>query len=70
MVIEAGVVAGYLIAWAIRKARRVGDRLDKEADAAIDSSLDRLHEFVAERLGGHPALADMEEEATPGGREG
>lgn len=69
MVIEAGVVAGYVIAWAVRKARRVGGRLDAEADAAIDTGLDRLHEVVAAKLGEHPVLAEVEEEAASGGGE-
>ena len=63
MVIEAGVVAGYVIAWAIRKAKRVGDRLDNEADGVIDASLERLHEVVAAKLGGHPVMAELVEEA-------
>ena len=64
MVIEAGVVAGYVIAWAVRKARRVGGRLDEEADTVIDASLDRLHEVVETKLGGHPVLAELVEEAS------
>ena len=67
MVIEAGVVAGYVIAWAIRKARRVGNRLDAEADQVIDDGLDRLHEVVAAKLGGHPVLAELVEEADQAG---
>ena len=63
VVIEAGVVTGYVIAWAVRKAKRVGGRLDAEADRVIDASLDRLHEVVAAKLGGHPALAELVEEA-------
>jgi hypothetical protein len=66
MVIEAGMAAGYVIAWAVRKARRVAGRLDAEADEAIDVSLDRLHEVVVTRIGGHPALADLAEEAADG----
>ena len=69
VVIEAGVIAGYVIAWAVRKARRAGGRLDAEADAAIDAGMDRLHEVVAAKLGGYPVLADVEEEATAGGGE-
>ncbi len=61
--IEAGVVAGYLIAWATRKARRVAGRLDTEADEAIDSGLDRLHEAVVAKLGRHPVLAELVAEA-------
>lgn len=67
MVIEAGVLTGYVIAWAVRKARRVGGRLDAESDAAVDAGLDRLHEAVAARLGGHPVLAELVEEAEQAG---
>ena len=63
MVIEAGVVAGYVVAWALRKAQRAGHRLDAEADAVMDASLDRLHEVVESRLGGHPVLVELVEEA-------
>ncbi|HEY6798244.1 MAG TPA: hypothetical protein VI248_26490 [Kineosporiaceae bacterium] len=67
VVIEASVVAGYVIAWALRKARRAGGRLDAEVDAAVDAvvdaGLDKLHEVVAARLGGHPVLEDLDEEA-------
>lgn len=64
MVIEAGLVAGYVIAWAVRKARRAAGRLDAETDAVIDAGLDRLHAVVAEKLGGHPVLEDLIEEAS------
>ncbi|MFI9602753.1 hypothetical protein ACIHCX_23385 [Streptomyces sp. NPDC052043] len=63
MVIEAGVVAGYVIAWAVRKARRATGRLDAEADGIIDAGLDRLHTAVVDKLGAHPALDDLAEEA-------
>lgn len=69
MVIEAGVAAGYVIAWAVRKARRIGGRLDAEADTVIDASLDRLHEVVSAKLAGHPVLAELIEEADGDGRE-
>ncbi|WP_327009705.1 chromosome partitioning protein [Dactylosporangium sp. NBC_01737] len=64
MVIEAGLVAGYVIAWAVRKARRAAGRLDAETDAVIDSSLDRLHAVVVDKLGGHPVLEDLADEAS------
>jgi hypothetical protein len=67
VVIEAGVVAGYVIAWAVRKARRAGGRLDGEVDQVIDSGLDQLHEVVAAKLGGHPVLAELVEEAEAAG---
>jgi hypothetical protein len=63
VVIEAGVAAGYVVAWALRKARRVAGRLDAETDEAIDGGLDRLHEVVVAKLGGHPVLAELVEEA-------
>ncbi len=67
MVIEAGVVAGYVIAWAVRKAKRVGSCLDAEADGVIDVSLDRLHEVVEAKLGRHPVLAELVEETKDAG---
>jgi hypothetical protein len=63
MMIEAGVIAGYVVAWAVRKARRVAGRLDHEADAVVDVGLDRLHALVATRLVGHPVLAKLLDEA-------
>jgi hypothetical protein len=68
MIIEAGVVAGYLAAWATGKARRAASRIDAEADAVIDGSLDRLHEVVEARLGGHPVLAELANEARQAGQ--
>lgn len=67
MVIEAGVVAGYMVAWAARKARRAAGPLDAEVDAAIDVGLDRLHTAVAGKLGTHPVLEDLAEEAAADG---
>jgi hypothetical protein len=63
VVVEVGVVTGYVIAWAVRKARRAGGRLDDEADAVIDVGLDRLHEMVAARLTHHPVMAELVDEA-------
>src|SRR4051812_28404598 len=68
MVIEAGVVAGYVVAWVMRKARPAGGRLDAEVDTVLDAGLDRLHEAVAAKLGTDPGLrAAVEEAAEPGG---
>jgi hypothetical protein len=66
VVIEAGLVAGYVVAWAVRKARRVAGRVDDEVDEVIDAGLDRLHEVVVAKLGEHPVLAELEEEAETG----
>jgi hypothetical protein len=70
VVIEAGVVAGYVIAWAVRKARRVGGRLDAEADQVIDGTLDQLHEVVVAKLGRDPVLAELVKEADGAGDAG
>ncbi|MBR7829303.1 hypothetical protein KDK95_23550 [Actinospica sp. MGRD01-02] len=66
MVIEAGVVAGYVIAWAVRKGRRVAGGVDEEIDEAIDAGLEKLHTAVAAKLSTHPALEDLTEEAADG----
>ena len=63
MVVEAGVVAGYLISWVIRKARLAAGRVDAEVDEAIDTGLHKLHMVVAAKLGADPALNDLAEEA-------
>jgi hypothetical protein len=61
-VVEASVVAGMVIAWAVRKARRAAGRVDETVDAAIDAGADRLHEVVLARLG-VPVREDLEQEA-------
>jgi hypothetical protein len=64
------LAAGYLAAWAVRKARRVAGRVDERVDAVTDAALDRLYEVVAEKLGADPALARLEAESTPDGEPG
>lgn len=61
--IELGLVAGYLIAWAWRKARRVGAGVDREVDQVLDVGLDRLHGLVSAKLGPDPALEKLQAEA-------
>jgi hypothetical protein len=56
-------VVGYLVAWVVRKARRVGERADAEVDLALDAGMDRLHGVVARKLGDDRALAQLESEA-------
>jgi hypothetical protein len=60
------LVVGYLIAWAVRKARRVGQRADAEVDQALDAGMDRLHDLVAGKLVGDPALAALKQESAGG----
>jgi hypothetical protein len=60
------VVAGYLAAYAIQKARRAGKRVDAEVDYVIDGTLDRLHEVVSEKLIDDPAVRKLQREAEEG----
>jgi hypothetical protein len=60
------LVAGYLVAWGVRKLRRVGPRLNEEADAVIDAGLDRLHDAIAAKLGADPALGKLQDEVLQG----
>jgi hypothetical protein len=66
-VIEVGLVTGYLIAWALRKVRRVGKSLDDDVDMVLDSGLDRLHAVVAGKLTGDPALTTLMVETADSG---
>jgi len=61
------LVVVYLIAWATRKARRVGSRLDGEVDYVLDAGLNRLHDAVAGKLGADPVLTDLDQEASTEG---
>ena len=56
------LVVGYLAAWAVRKARRVGRHADAKVDRALDAGLRRLHELVAGQIGADPALLKLETE--------
>ncbi|MFJ9635032.1 hypothetical protein ACIRU8_45805 [Streptomyces sp. NPDC101175] len=57
------LAAGYAIAWAVRKAKRVAGRADAEVDHVLDAGMDRVHEVVAARLGTDPALERVMAEA-------
>ena len=60
------LVAGYLVAWGVRKLRRVGTRLDEETDEVIDAGLDRLHDAITAKLGADSALVKLEDEVSQG----
>jgi hypothetical protein len=53
------IAVGFLVGWAVRKLRRVGQGVDAEVDRALDAGLDRLHDLVSGKLGADPALAKL-----------
>lgn len=58
------LAVGYVFAWAVRKARRAAGAADDVVDQAVDAGVERVHQLVTQRLGGAPALAQVEDEAT------
>jgi hypothetical protein len=60
------LVAGYLVAWGVRKLARAGKRLDKETDEVMDAGLDRLHAAIAAKLGSDTALVKLEADVSQG----
>jgi hypothetical protein len=66
MAIEAGLVVGLVIQWALRKAGRIGKGLDSEVDRVVDEGLKRLDKVVTSKLAGDPALTVLEREAAAG----
>ena len=66
MMVGLELVAGYLVAWGVRKLRRVGTRLDEETDEVIDAGLNRLHDAISAKLGADPALGKLEDEVSQG----
>ena len=71
-VVGLELVAGYLVAWGVMKARRAGRRLDEETDEVMDVGLDRLHDVIMAKLGSDPAVtklaADAAQEIEPSER--
>jgi hypothetical protein len=61
------LVAGYLVAWVVRKARRVAARADAEVDDAVNVGIERLHDLINAKLGGDSALKRLEAEAAERG---
>lgn len=70
VVIGIEIAVGFLIAWVVRKAGRVGRRVDTEVDQVLDAGLDRLHDLVVAKLGGDPALEKLQSEAGESGEVG
>jgi hypothetical protein len=57
------IVVGFLIAWAVRKARRIADRADGLVDTVLDANVDRLARVVVDKLGGDAAVERLQVEA-------
>ncbi|MGW5715332.1 hypothetical protein ACWEVP_04135 [Amycolatopsis sp. NPDC003865] len=57
------VAVGFLIAWAVGKARRVGKQLDGVADQVMDASAVRLRDILVRKLGTDSAVQRLQLEA-------
>lgn len=66
MITGLELVAGFLIAWAARKAQRVGQKADQLVDTAIDASFERLRQVVVDKLAEDPSLKQLEQDAANG----
>ena len=60
------LLLGALAAWAVRKGRRVGDRMDQHVDQALDDGVERLGALLTRKMGSDPALMKLEAEAVEG----
>ena len=61
------VAVGFLIAWAVGKARRAGKQLDGVADQVVDASAVRLRDVLLRKLGGDSAMQRLQLEAAETG---
>jgi hypothetical protein len=58
------LVAGYLVAYVVRKGRRVAKGADAEVDRILDAGLERLDALVGQKLGEDAALLQLQQEAS------
>ena len=61
------VVVGFLIAWAVGKARRIAARANGLVDTVMDASVDRLARVVGDKLGTDASLEQLQIEASERG---
>jgi hypothetical protein len=61
------VVVGMLIGWFARRAKHVGQQVDKKVDEALDAGLQKVHDLVAGKLHDEPALKVLEGEVVNNG---
>lgn len=57
------VVVGFVVAWAINKARRVASRADGAVDVALDAGVDYVIRLVLSKLQGDSAVSQLQAEA-------
>lgn len=62
----AELAVGYFVAWVVRKVRRVAGSADEEVDRVLDASMERVHDLISQRIGGEPALHQLEAEIQAG----
>jgi hypothetical protein len=62
------LAVGFLIAWAVGKARRAGKQLDGVADQLVDASAVRLRDVLLRKLGNDTAVQQLQLEAAQAGK--
>jgi len=60
------LLAGAVVAYLIRKARRVGGRADEHVDAVLDAGTDRICELIEGSMGDDRVLSLLDEQAQAG----
>jgi hypothetical protein len=61
------IVVGMLVGWFARRAKHVGEQVDKKVDQALDAGLEKVHDLVAGKLHDEPALKVLEGEVVDTG---
>ncbi|MFX4295326.1 hypothetical protein [Streptomyces bohaiensis] len=65
MNVEYGLVAGYLFAWGVNRAKSASDAVGAITDKTLQAALTRLETVVRNRLGTtNEAIEDLDEETT------
>lgn len=62
MNVEYGLVAGYLFAWGVSRAKAAGGAVGAITDKSLQAALTRLETVVRNRLGNNEAIEDLDEE--------
>jgi hypothetical protein len=62
------VAIGLLVSWVISKATRAAHRADGVVDHVVDAGVDRVGQLILTKLGGDPAVGQLEAEASEQGQ--